>query len=86
MLRPPGEGKRARLRTWLRNLVRVVASQGRRNLGINLLSLLRCPVCHGTDLKPTQATLTCLTCSTIFLMTNGIPRMLAPYKNESTCL
>jgi uncharacterized protein YbaR (Trm112 family)/SAM-dependent methyltransferase len=86
MLRPPADGKRASLRTWLRNLIRVVASQGRRNRGINLLPLLRCPVCHGTDLKPTQATLTCLTCRNNFLMTNGIPRMLTPYKNESTGL
>lgn len=85
-LRAPVACKHASLRTWLRKLIRVVASQGRRNRGINLLPLLRCPVCHGTDLKFTQATLTCSTCRTNFLMTNGIPRMLAPYKNESTVL
>lgn len=85
-LQSPAGGMRESLRIWLRKLIRVVASQGRRNRGINLLPLLRCPVCHGACLKPTQATLTCLTCSTNFLISNGIPCMLAPHKNESTGL
>jgi uncharacterized protein YbaR (Trm112 family) len=82
-MRQPVEVKRPSLRTRLRKLIRVVASQGRRNRGINLLPMLRCPVCHGTDLKSAQATLTCSTCCTDFSMDNGIPRMLASYKNES---
>jgi SAM-dependent methyltransferase len=81
---PPTAGKHASLRTWLRKFIRLVASQGRRNRDINLLHLLRCPVCCATDLKPLPESLTCSTCNTNFLMTNGIPSMFAPYKNNST--
>lgn len=80
-LRPPATGKRTSLRTWLRDVIRLIASQGRRNRRINLLPLLRCPVCHGSDLKPSHAALTCSTCCSNFSVVNGIPRMLAPYKN-----
>lgn len=83
-MRPPVVGKLANLRNWLRKLIRMVASQGHRNRGINLLPLLRCPVCHGVDLKSTPAKLTCSTCCTDFSMANGIPRLLASYKNESS--
>jgi uncharacterized protein YbaR (Trm112 family) len=78
--RPPVAGMRASLRAWLRKLIRVVASQGRRNRGIDLLNLLRCPVCHDTNIKPKQAALTCTTCNTNFLITNGIPHMITPNK------
>lgn len=78
---PPSiEGKRASFRSLLRKLIRVVASQGRRNRGIDLIPLLRCPACHGTDLNPKQGMLMCSTCSTNFLITNGIPRMFTPDK------
>ena len=81
---PPAVGRHASLRTWLRKFIRVVGSQGRRNRGINLLHLLCCPVCKGTDLKLFLKSLTCSTCSSNFLMTNGILSMFAPYKNDST--
>lgn len=82
-LRPPAVDSHWSFRTWLRKLVRLVVSQGRRNRSIDLLPLLRCPVCHGIDLKPAQARLTCSTCHTDFSLANGIPRMLASYKNGS---
>jgi uncharacterized protein YbaR (Trm112 family) len=82
----PFDGKYTNLRALLRKLIRVVASQGARNRGIDLLSLLRCPVCHGTVLKPAHTTLRCATCGTNFLLNNGIPCMIAPYKSKSTVL
>jgi uncharacterized protein YbaR (Trm112 family) len=77
---PSVEGKRASFRFLLRKLIRVVASQSRRNRSIDLLSLIRCPVCHSIDLNPKEAMLTCATCNTNFVVTNGIPRMFAPNK------
>jgi SAM-dependent methyltransferase len=86
-MRQPVAGKRASLRAWLQKIIRVFASQRRRNKGINLLPLLRCPVCHADDnLKLALSVLICPVCETNFLMSNGIPRMLTPYKNESTCI
>ena len=77
---PPVEDKRASFHSLLRKFIRMVASQGRRNRGIDLLPLLRCPVCHGTELKSKQAMLMCSTCCTNFLITNGIPHMFTPNK------
>lgn len=76
-----GGGPRATLRTLLRNLTRLFASQHKRNRGIELLSLLRCPVCHATELRQTPNRLECTGCGAHFQVRKGIPRLLAAYRD-----
>lgn len=73
-------GRRATLRTLLRNLIRLVASQRGRNRQIELLPLLRCPVCHSTNLHQVSGKLDCGGCGSRFQVKNGIPSLLAEYK------
>lgn len=72
-------GVRMTLRTRVRDLLRLVGSQRKRNRSIDLASLVRCPVCHSVHLSFRPDMLTCESCGTEFPITNGIPRMLASF-------
>jgi SAM-dependent methyltransferase len=74
---PPESGNGASARSRLRHAARSLLSQNRRNRGIDLVSLLRCPDCHGTEWARTERALTCRECNRAFVVVDGIPRMAA---------
>jgi SAM-dependent methyltransferase len=65
------------LRSRIQKLGRSLLSQRQRNRTIDLVPLLRCTVCHGTELRSRENAMTCATCNTAFPMAHGIPRMVA---------
>lgn len=66
------------VRAWLRDVLRGAVSQRRRNASIDLMPLLRCTVCGGTDLARETETIHCGGCGTRFLVRRGIPVMNEP--------
>jgi SAM-dependent methyltransferase len=64
-------------RSWIRAAARRLWSQNTRNRGIDLLRLLRCPVCHDPGLTQGPVSLTCGACGGEFPVIQGIPRMVA---------
>jgi len=73
----PPTGSRSSARSRLRHVARSLLSQHRRNRGIDLVSLLRCPACHGTEWTRAETSLTCRGCDRAFAVVDGIPRMAA---------
>ena len=65
----------AKVRRFLREALRGVLSQRARNASIDLLPLLRCTVCHGTDLQREAQHLNCTGCGATFPVRNGVPVM-----------
>ena len=59
----------------LRNLVRRLFSQHRRNRQIVLDSLLRCPKCHAGGLKSSSDHLACTSCGARYPVHSGVPNM-----------
>lgn len=71
---PAGGGARKHLLSGLRSLL----SQRVRNSRIDLVSLMRCPVCKGESLRPEGATLVCAECGSIHpVRDGGIPDMIS---------
>ena len=68
------------LRQKIRDLFRKLMSQGGRNARLDLLPLLRCTTCHGTDLLPHSKTFRCEKCGTSYPVRNGIVCMNDGYK------
>lgn len=74
--RPPTlPSGRARLREAVRDGLRGLLSQRRRNAGIDLLPLLRCTACHATDLVREDQALRCTACGTVYPVRGGVPVM-----------
>jgi SAM-dependent methyltransferase len=65
------------LRGRIQKLGRSLLSQRRRNRTIDMVPLLRCPVCHGTELRSGANAMTCAICNTAFPVAHGIPRLVA---------
>jgi uncharacterized protein YbaR (Trm112 family) len=65
----------ATVRRFLREALRGVLSQRVRNASIDLLPLLRCTSCHGTDLQMMDQHLKCTSCGASFPVRNGVPVM-----------
>jgi SAM-dependent methyltransferase/uncharacterized protein YbaR (Trm112 family) len=62
----------------LLNAFRSLLSQRVRNSRIDLISLMRCPVCKGEGLRSEGATLVCSRCESVHLVRNGgIPDMIS---------
>lgn len=70
---PPGAS--ARLRQAVRDGLRALLSQRRRNAGIDLLPLMRCTACHATDLRREAQGLRCAACGTVYPVRDGVPVM-----------
>lgn len=75
---PPGERSATtnsfgnQVRQWLRNFLRGLFSQRRRNEEIDLLPLLRCTVCHSTALSRKADGLRCGACGADFATRRGV--------------
>ncbi|MFZ5503485.1 MAG: methyltransferase domain-containing protein [Pseudomonadota bacterium] len=68
--------KRVRpIRSLITRILRFLYSQNRRNKEIDLLKLLACPVCSGTNLNKNETELICEGCGARYLYKNGIPMM-----------
>jgi len=71
---PAGRSVRQRLLSGLRSLL----SQSLRNSRIDLISLLRCPVCKGESLLSEGSTLVCAGCGALHpVRSGGIPDMIS---------
>lgn len=69
-----GGGVRKHLLSGLRSLL----SQRARNSRIDLISLMRCPVCKGESLRSEGATLVCAGCGNVYpVRDGGIPDMIS---------
>lgn len=66
-----------RLRQALRDLLRGLLSQRRRNASIDLLPLMRCTACQSAKLLREAQTLHCGACGTAFPVRSGVPVMNA---------
>lgn len=66
---------RHRARQWLRDFLRDLLSQRRRNSSMDLLPLLRCTVCHSTKLTRKTDGLNCASCRTRFPVRRGLVAM-----------
>lgn len=71
----PHGGSVGGLRSQVRDVLRWSLSQRRRNAGIDLGVLLRCPSCHATDLIRAPEHLHCAQCDTVYPIRRGIPAM-----------
>ena len=71
---PTGRGVRQRLLSGMRFLL----SQRVRNSRIDLVSLMRCPVCKSENLRSEKSTLVCAGCGTVHpVRDGGIPNMIS---------
>jgi SAM-dependent methyltransferase len=71
---PTGRGARQRLLSGIRFLL----SQRLRNSRIDLVSLMRCPVCKGENLRSKESTLVCAGCGVVHpVRDGGIPDMIS---------
>ena len=71
---PTGRGVRQRLLSGIRFLL----SQRVRNSLIDLVSLMRCPVCKGENLRSEESTLVCAGCGAVYpVRDGGIPDMIS---------
>ncbi len=70
---PPAIGG---LRKRLLGVLRSLFSQGARNRQIDLVSLMRCPVCKRGSLRSEGATLVCAGCESVHPVRDGIPVMI----------
>jgi SAM-dependent methyltransferase len=71
---PTGMGVRQRLLSGIRFLL----SQRLRNSRIDLVSLMRCPVCKGENLRSEESTLVCTGCGVVHpVRDGGIPDMIS---------
>lgn len=64
-----------RLRQMVRDLLRRLLSQNRRNASIDLLPLLRCTACHATDLIREPQDMRCASCGMRFPVRKGVVAM-----------
>jgi SAM-dependent methyltransferase len=64
-----------RARQWVRDFLRGLLSQRSRNASIDLLPLLRCTVCHSTELSRKSDGLHCVACGTKFPIRRGVVAM-----------
>jgi len=64
-------------RTFVLKMARSLLSQTARNRHIDLLSLLRCPGCHGSSLVRQDNAISCSTCNALHTVRNGVPVMQA---------
>jgi len=71
----PNMGLVGRLRQKVRDLLRGLMSQRRRNANLDLLPLLRCTTCYETDLSRQADTVHCAKCGTSFPVRNGVVAM-----------
>ncbi len=69
------ESTSARLRQFARNTLRALLSQRRRNASIDLLPLLRCTHCHGTELGRHGQALLCKSCGKSFPVRERVTAM-----------
>jgi SAM-dependent methyltransferase len=63
-------------RSGLRRITRLLFSQNRRNRQIDLIPLLRCPSCKGTEFDRLETGLSCRGCGSRFPLVGGIPRLI----------
>lgn len=68
------------LRGWLRDSLRGLLSQRRRNASIDLLPLMRCTACAEQNLRRTGDQLHCNACGSYFPVRRGIPVMNEPMR------
>jgi uncharacterized protein YbaR (Trm112 family) len=62
-------------RLWARQLARHIFSQRRRNRRLDLLSLLRCPTCHYSEIERDVNELRCPHCRASYEIRDGVPVM-----------
>jgi len=84
----PGDGQTAQTsaarmgwRGLLMNGLRATLSQSRRNRGISLSELLRCPGCFHPELSRLEERFVCRNCSASYPHQNGIPALFPPHTN-----
>jgi SAM-dependent methyltransferase len=70
-----------RLRQKIRDLLRQLMSQRSRNAQLDLLPLLRCTTCHGTDLSRLSETVRCAKCGTSYPVRNSVVAMNEGHKS-----
>jgi SAM-dependent methyltransferase len=69
-------GNKSPLRKYLALFLRYIFSQNIRNKKINLMTLLRCVECHGSDLKSEANRICCNGCGKLFQINQGSPVMI----------
>ena len=69
-------GSKFSFRKFLANSLRFIFSQNYRNKNINLMPLLRCVQCHGTDLESIANGILCPGCGKLFSINLGSPVMI----------
>lgn len=74
---PTATSSRLTPRSLIQKMGRSLLSQRRRNRSIDVLALLRCPICHESRLQKREASVICEACNADFPVVHGIPRMVA---------
>lgn len=69
------------IRQRLLDAMRAWSSQQKRNSQIDLLPLLRCPVCHADTLVHSESQLLCNACGFSYPMHDGIPKLFSHAKD-----
>jgi len=73
----PKRTARQLINTAILSLLRMCLSQRQRNRAIDLLQLLRCPVCHAESLKTVTGNMVCKNCNQQYPVEVGIPRLIS---------
>lgn len=68
-------GAREQVKRVMRDMLRGLLSQRRRNAGISLDPLLRCTVCHSVELARRPGVISCKACGTDFPVRGGVVAM-----------
>jgi SAM-dependent methyltransferase len=68
-------GVAGRMRQALRNFLRGLLSQRKRNASLDILPLLRCTHCHATGLVANAEVVSCMQCGSQFPVRNGVVAM-----------
>ena len=63
------------LRSFIQKTLSEVCSKPHKNRCGNLMNLIRCPKCHGSEIKTKGNVLVCSSCSSEYPLKNGIPVM-----------
>lgn len=68
-------GKKFTIRGLFTKFIRFCFSQNSRNNSLDIISLLRCTTCHGTEIIKHDTYLKCTKCQDTFILKGGIPVM-----------